>query len=95
MIKRKSRTINLGGVPIGGDSKISIQSMTNTDTRNRTETMAQINRLINRGCDIVRVAVPDQVAADQLPYYTEHSRIPVVADIHFDHKLALGAIDAA
>lgn len=88
-----TRQINVGGVKIGGGAPVSVQSMTNTDTRDAAATIAQINRLTAAGCDIVRVAVPDTEAAKKLGDIVSASPIPVVADIHFDHRLALLAIE--
>lgn len=85
----KKRTVNVGGVLIGGDSPISIQSMTNTDTRDVVATSEQIHRLEKAGCDIVRVAVPDEEAAVAVKKIKENIRIPLVCDIHFDYRLAL------
>ncbi|MGI6686611.1 MAG: flavodoxin-dependent (E)-4-hydroxy-3-methylbut-2-enyl-diphosphate synthase [Bacillota bacterium] len=95
MIKRrKTRQIKLGSVLIGGDAPISIQSMTNTDTADADATIEQIKRLEEVGCDIVRVAVPHQEAVAALPVILSKIGIPLVADIHFDYRLALGAIKA-
>jgi (E)-4-hydroxy-3-methylbut-2-enyl-diphosphate synthase len=84
----------VGGVKIGGGAPIVVQSMTNTDTRQVKATVAQIEHLQQAGCEIVRVAVPDHKAAEMLPQIKEQIAIPLVADIHFDHRLALAAIDA-
>ena len=93
MIRRKTREVNVGGVLVGGDSPVSIQSMTNTDTRNVEETLKQIRQLYNAGCQIIRCAVLDMDAAESLKEITKQSPIPVVADIHFDYRLALKAIE--
>lgn len=85
--------IKVGNVLVGGDAKVSIQSMTNTDTRDAQATLNQINALANAGCDIVRMAVPDMIAAKALYEICGKSPIPVVADIHFDYKIALEAIN--
>ena len=90
----KSRQILVGGVPIGGGAPISIQSMTNTPTHDVEATVAQIKRLAAAGCDIVRVAVPDMEAARAIGAIKERISIPLVADIHFDYKLALEAVAA-
>lgn len=89
-IRRKSRKITVGSIAIGGDSPIAIQSMTNTDTHDKNATIEQIKLLAERGCDIVRITVPDIAAADTI-YAIKESGIttPIVADIHFDHKVAL------
>ncbi|SHJ42226.1 4-hydroxy-3-methylbut-2-en-1-yl diphosphate synthase [Malonomonas rubra DSM 5091] len=92
-MRRKSRQIKLGGLAIGGDAPISVQSMCNTDTRNVPATLAQIADLEKAGCEIVRCAVPDQQAADCLGEIRQGCNIPLVADIHFDYKLALTAVE--
>ena len=89
-----TKQINIGGVPVGGGAPIAIQSMTNTDTRDAKATLAQIRALAEAGCDIVRCAVPDRTAAEALREICAGSPIPVVADIHFDYRLALAAIEA-
>lgn len=78
---------------IGGDAPVAIQSMTKTDTRDKTATIAQIKRLEDAGCEIIRLAVPDKEAAEALKEIKQAVRIPVIADIHFDHRLALKALD--
>lgn len=92
-IRRKTRKIFVGRVPIGGKAPVVIQSMTKTDTRDITATIAQIKKLEAAGCEIVRVAVPDREAAEALKEIKANSTIPVIADIHFDHKLALLAVE--
>ncbi len=92
--KHITRQIRIGGVAVGGGAPIVVQSMTNTDTRDWRSTVAQIKRLEDAGCEIVRVAVPDQEAVDQLSQIRKAIGIPLIADIHFDHRLALGAIKA-
>jgi (E)-4-hydroxy-3-methylbut-2-enyl-diphosphate synthase len=94
MERRKTRRITVGGVPVGGGSPVSVQSMTNTDTRDVRATAAQIRSLAREGCDIVRVAVPDGAAAKAFARIRAGSPIPVVADIHFDYRLALACSDA-
>ncbi len=91
--RRNSRQIRVGNVAVGGDAPVSIQSMTNTDTRDAAATLSQINALARLGCQIIRVAAPDLVAVEALAEIVEKSPIPVIADIHFDHELALAAID--
>ncbi len=93
MNRRKSKKIFLGNVAVGGDSPVSVQSMTKTDTRDADKTISEIINLANAGCDIIRLAVPDMQAATSLKEITEMSPIPVIADIHFDYKLALAAIE--
>lgn len=93
MKERKSKVIRIGNVLIGGDNKIAIQSMTNTKTSNIEETIAQINELFSKGCNIVRVACLDMDDAKALKEITKKVSIPIVADIHFDYKIALEAIN--
>lgn len=92
--RRKTRQLNVGGVLIGGDAPIAVQSMTNTHTDDAEATLAQIRKLAAAGCDIIRCAVPDMAAAEGLKTICKESPIPVIADIHFDYKLALAAIAA-
>ncbi len=89
MQRRISRQINVGGVLIGGGAPISVQSMCNTDTRDISATLAQINELHKAGCDIVRLAVPDMKAALAIAQIKKESPVPIVADIHFDYRLAI------
>ncbi|MGB4589315.1 MAG: flavodoxin-dependent (E)-4-hydroxy-3-methylbut-2-enyl-diphosphate synthase [Clostridiaceae bacterium] len=93
MIRNETKKIKLKDIYIGGDSKVSIQSMTNTDTRDVEATLKQIRALMVAGCDIVRCAVPDMEAAEALKEITKYIPIPVVADIHFDYRLALKSIE--
>lgn len=94
-IRRKiTRSIRLGNVTIGGGCPISIQSMTKTDTRDRESTIAQIQELAKIGCQIIRVAVPDEEAAEALFDIKRRCPVPLVADIHFNYRLALRAVDA-
>lgn len=88
-----TKQINCGGVLIGGGAPVSIQSMTNVDTRDTDALVRQIDELTEAGCEIIRVAVPDMEAAESLGRAKKLVRIPVVADIHFDHKLAIAAIE--
>ncbi|MBQ8584780.1 MAG: flavodoxin-dependent (E)-4-hydroxy-3-methylbut-2-enyl-diphosphate synthase [Butyricicoccus sp.] len=89
-----TKQINIGGVPVGGGAPVAVQSMTNTDTRDAAATLRQIRALADAGCDIVRCAVPDLEAAHALGEICENSPIPVVADIHFDYRLALESMAA-
>ena len=94
MIQRRQTTqIQVGKVAVGGNAPISVQSMTKTDTRNAAATVAQILELQQAGCDIIRSAVPDMQAAQSLGAIRRSIDIPLVADIHFDYRLALAAID--
>ena len=92
--RRKTSVVRVGGIAIGGGSPIPIQSMTCTDTRDVRATLAQIKRLERAGCEIVRLAVPDGEAAAALAAIRSRTNIPLVADIHFDHRLALAALAA-
>jgi len=84
----------VGDVPVGGGAPVSVQSMTNTDTSDERATLEQIEALARIGCEIARVAVPDDASAAALPSICKRSPIPVIADIHFDYRLALAAVDA-
>ncbi|HSO72554.1 MAG TPA: flavodoxin-dependent (E)-4-hydroxy-3-methylbut-2-enyl-diphosphate synthase [Thermodesulfobacteriota bacterium] len=92
--RRKTHTVSVGRVVIGHGHPIVVQSMTNTDTRDIGKTVRQINRLAKSGCELIRVAVPDGEAAQALKGIVERSPLPVIADIHFDHRLALQAMKA-
>ncbi len=92
--RRASRPVHVGEVQIGGDAPIAVQSMTNTDTADAEATLAQVQALGEAGCDIVRVAVPDKAAAAALPDIVRRTNVPLIADIHFDYRLALAAIKA-
>jgi (E)-4-hydroxy-3-methylbut-2-enyl-diphosphate synthase len=92
--RRASRPVWVGKVQVGGDAPIVVQSMTNTSTADVQATVRQANELADAGCEIVRVAVPDRHAAAALPEIVRHSPVPVVADIHFDYRLALAALKA-
>ena len=94
-IRRKTNAIRVGNVTIGGDAPISIQSMTNTDTHDVEATYSQIMRLADAGCDIVRLAVPDIEAASTFRELKRRGvKLPLVADIHFDYKIAIAAAEA-
>ncbi|NPA25393.1 MAG: flavodoxin-dependent (E)-4-hydroxy-3-methylbut-2-enyl-diphosphate synthase [Deltaproteobacteria bacterium] len=90
--RRSSRRIEIGGLVVGDGAPISVQSMTNTDTRDPEATIAQIGRLEKAGCELIRVAVPDEAAAACLARIKQAIAIPLVADIHFDYRLALKAV---
>ena len=94
MNRRLTRQIHVGGVAVGGDAAVSVQTMTKTDTRDIDATVAQINEVATLGCDIVRLAVVDEAAALALGEIRKQSTIPLIADIHFDHRLALTALAA-
>lgn len=91
--RKKTKKIRVGDIYIGGDAPISVQSMTNTDTRDVNATINQIKRLEEAGCDIVRVAVPDNEAAEAISDIKKAIGIPLVADIHFDYRLALTCME--
>lgn len=92
--RRITRAVHVGDVRIGGGAPVVVQSMTTSDTRDAKATLRQIAELADAGCEIVRVAVPDRVAAAALPDIVPHSPVPLIADIHFEHTLALKALDA-
>ena len=92
--RRKSKVIYIGGVPVGGNSPIIVQSMTKTDTRDVKATVNQIAELADCGCEIVRCAVPDIIAAQALATIKKLIKIPLIADIHFDYRLALAALES-
>ena len=94
MQRKQTRTIRVGGVGIGGNNPVRVQSMCNTDTRDVLATLTQIEQLAEAGCEIVRLAVPDDKAAGKLAEIRRSSPLPLIADIHFDHRLALAALDA-
>ena len=93
MMRRQTRKIRIKDIYVGGDSRIAVQSMTNTDTRDVEATLNQIRALMVAGCDIIRCAVPDMEAAEAMKEITRQIPIPVVADIHFDYRLALKSIE--
>ncbi|MCF8108415.1 MAG: flavodoxin-dependent (E)-4-hydroxy-3-methylbut-2-enyl-diphosphate synthase [Desulfohalobiaceae bacterium] len=92
--RASTRTITVGGLPIGGGHPVRVQSMTNSDTRNIEATAGQIQDLAQAGCEIVRLAIPDPEAAQALPAIKKLSPLPLIADIHFQHELALMALEA-
>src|SRR5690606_33282665 len=92
--RRKTRAVHVGDVQIGGGAPVVVQSMATADTRDPKATLRQIHELADAGCEIVRIAVPNRVAAAALPDIVPHSPVPLIADIHFEHTLALKAIDA-
>ncbi|MCP3965242.1 MAG: flavodoxin-dependent (E)-4-hydroxy-3-methylbut-2-enyl-diphosphate synthase [Lentisphaerae bacterium] len=92
--RRQSRQIKLNNVAVGGGAPVTVQSMTNTDTRAAAATLKQINELAASGCDIIRCAVPDEAAVSSMKEICAESPIPVIADIHFDYRLALGVISS-
>ncbi|MFF0584512.1 flavodoxin-dependent (E)-4-hydroxy-3-methylbut-2-enyl-diphosphate synthase [Streptomyces sp. NPDC003781] len=93
-VRRSCRQIHVAGVPVGGDAPVSVQSMTTTSTADVDATLQQIAELTAAGCEIVRVAVPSQADADALPAIAAKSKIPVVADIHFQPRYVFAALDA-
>ena len=94
MQRKQTRTVQVGSVGVGGDNPVRVQSMCNTDTRDVAASLAQINQLAEAGCEIVRLAVPDDKAAAALAAIRRESPVPLIADIHFDHRLALAALEA-
>lgn len=93
IVRRKSRQIMVGNVPVGGDAPISVQSMTNTSTGDVAATVAQIESIQKAGADIVRVSVPSMEEAEAFGAIRKRVSVPLVADIHFDHKIALRVAD--
>ena len=91
--RKKTRQVQVGSVKVGGDAPISVQSMCSTDTRDVKATVEQIRLLEEAGCEIIRVAVPDDEAAAALPQIKAAMTVPLIADIHFDHRLALKAAE--
>ncbi len=94
MERRKTRSVKIGNTSIGSSHPILIQSMTYSKTSDKEATLSQILELEDAGCEIVRFSVPDETCVKSIPYLKEHSHIPLVADIHFNYKLALAAADA-
>lgn len=92
--RRRTRSVRVGSVTIGGEAPISVQSMTNTNPHDADATLRQIEALTAAGCEIVRMTVPDEEAVQTLRSIRARTTVPLVADIHFDYRLALGAIDA-
>ena len=92
-VSNQTKQILVGGVPVGGGAPVSVQSMTNTDTRDVEATVAQIERLTEAGCDIVRSSVYDMDCAKALAKIKSRIHIPIVADIHFDYRLAIAAME--
>ena len=93
MERRKTREVKIGNVTVGSGHPVSIQSMTFTKTSDKEATLSQIKQLENAGCEIVRFSVPDEECAKSIPYLKEHSGVPLVADIHFNYRLALQAVE--
>ncbi len=93
MKRRFSRQINIGGVKIGGESPVVVQSMTTTPTQDIAAAVKQINRLTSAGCELVRLAIPDMDAASAIREIKAQVSLPIIADIHFDYKLALAAVE--
>ena len=93
MDRKLTRKVKVGKVYVGGDAPVTIQSMTNTDTRDVEATLKQIRELYNAGCEIIRCTVPDLEAAEAIKEIVKQSPIPVVADIHFDYRLALKCVE--
>ena len=92
--RRKTRSVKVGSIAIGGDAPVSVQSMTTTKTDDWAATLDQVHQLAEAGCEIVRISVPDAKAAAACRKIKDGARVPLVADIHFDHRFALAAIEA-
>lgn len=93
-VRKMTKVVDVDGVKIGGGNPVVVQSMTNTDTRQVEETLSQIEELVDGGCELVRLAVPDMEAARKLERIVQRSPVPLVADIHFDPNLALASLEA-
>ena len=91
--RKKTKEINVGKVKIGGENPISVQSMTNTLTKDAKATINQINEIANEGADLVRVSCPDEDSTMALKEIVKHSSVPIIADIHFHYKRALESAD--
>ena len=91
--RKKTKQIHIGEIAIGGDAPISVQSMCNTDTRDVIATVTQIRGLEEAGCELIRVAVPDMAAAEAIGSIRQQISIPLIADIHFDSRLAVAALE--
>ena len=92
--RRASRKLKIGSVTVGGNTPIAVQSMTKTDTRDVNATVNQVKELQECGCEIVRIAVPDKQAAESIPVIKKNTSLPIIADIHFDYRLALASLQA-
>ena len=91
---RRTRKIRVGSLFVGGDAPVSVQSMTKTDTHDIKATLKQIRELEDAGCEIIRVAVPDEDAVEPFALYVRESRVPLVADVHFNYRLAIASLEA-
>lgn len=91
--RRKSKQIEIGNIKVGGDAPISVQSMTNTDTRDVKSTLKQINNMAEQGCELVRLAILNPDAAEAVKEIRKQSPLPLIADIHFDYRLAIKCIE--
>lgn len=89
MKRKTTRKVKVGNIYVGGDAPISIQSMTFAKTSNKEATLEQIKELEKAGCEIIRFSVPDEESAKNIPFFKEHTNIPLVADIHFNYRLAI------
>jgi len=94
MKRRKTREVKIGDLIVGGEHSISVQSMTTTKTHDITATLKEVERLEEAGCQIIRITVPDQPAANALYEIKKRMNVPLVADIHFNYRMALEAVDA-
>ena len=94
LARERTRRVMVGSVPLGGGSPVVVQSMTCTPTVDAEATLAQVNALVDAGCDLVRVTVPSREALGPFERICRESPVPIVADIHFDYRLAIGAVRA-
>jgi len=93
-LRRRARVVRIGDLRLGGEGPVLLQSMTNTDTRDVAGTNKQVRQLVEAGCDLVRVAVPNRDAAEALLQIVKSAPCPIIADIHFDYRLAIASIKA-
>ena len=94
ILRRRTRKIRVGSVEVGGDAPVTVQSMTKTDTKNVGDTLKQIRSLEDAGCEIIRISVPDEEALSAFKLYLKEARVPLVADIHFNYRLAVSCLMA-
>ncbi len=93
MVRQQTKLVTVGDVPIGANSPVALQSMTNTDTRDVQATLRQVQQLVDAGCDLVRISVPDAEAVAAFGQIVEAAPCPLIADVHFDYRLAIGALE--
>ncbi len=92
--RRRTRSVEVGSLSLGGDAPVRVQSMTKVPVEDRRATLRQIREMVKAGCEIVRIAIPDREAVDAFAEVRRRTDMPLVADIHFDHRLAVAAMEA-